>query len=182
MIYFTSDLHFCHDRPFMFNPRGFTNIKDHDEAIVKNWNAIVDDEDEVYILGDLMLIDNEKGLSYVRQLKGKLHIILGNHDTAQRVTLYKSLSNVVEVVYASYLRYKDRDFYLSHYPTIVGDMDHPRRSKKIVYNLFGHTHQPTNFFNDVFFIYHVGLDSHQNQPVSIDQIIEDCQAKYNSQA
>ena len=44
-------------------------------------------------------------------------------------------------------------------------------------NLYGHTHQQTNFYQDMPFIYHVGLDSHNCTPVHIDQIIEDMKNK-----
>ena len=37
-IFVTSDLHFGHDRGFLYEPRGFSNIEDHDEAVIANWN------------------------------------------------------------------------------------------------------------------------------------------------
>lgn len=179
MIYFTSDLHFCHDREFMFKPRGFTNILDHDRTIIENWNAMIKDTDDVYILGDLMLSDVDTGLKYIKQLKGKLHIILGNHDTPTKIRMYETCTNIVEICYSLVIRCGKRIFYLSHYPTLVGDIHNPNAPKKIIYNLYGHTHQNTNFYNDIFFMYHVGLDSHNNRPVSIDQVISDCSAKNN---
>lgn len=60
----------------MYKSRGFNSIQEHDEQIIKNWNEIITDEDEIYILGDLMLNDNEYGLKCLRQLKGKIHVIL----------------------------------------------------------------------------------------------------------
>ena len=180
MIYFTSDLHFCHDRAFMFEPRGFTNIDDHDKTIIENWNKTITDEDEVYLLGDLMLNDNEKGMSYMRQLKGKIHIILGNHDTPMRASLYATLPNVLEVVHAAQIKYKGKMFYLSHYPTVTSAGEAQKGPEKVLYSLFGHTHQQTNFYNDSYFIYHVGLDSHNNYPVSIEQVIEECYNNFNN--
>ena len=50
MIYVTSDLHFGHDREFIFGPRGFKTIQEHDEAIIQNWNSVVTKSDLVYIL------------------------------------------------------------------------------------------------------------------------------------
>lgn len=76
MIYLTSDLHFGHNKDFLYKPRGFDSIQQHDEQIIKNWNEIITDEDEIYILGDLMLNDNEYGLKCLKQLKGKIHVIL----------------------------------------------------------------------------------------------------------
>lgn len=56
-IWFTSDTHFCHDRGFLYEPRGFTNVEDMNEAIVQRWNSVVAPEDTVYHLGDAMLND-----------------------------------------------------------------------------------------------------------------------------
>ena len=70
----------------------------------------------VYVLEDLMLNDNEQGIEYIKKLKGKLHIILGNHDSKKRTALYKTCSsNLVDIWYSTLLNYKDYVFYLSHY-------------------------------------------------------------------
>lgn len=36
MIYVTSDLHLGHDREFIYGPRSFSNVTEHDETIVKD--------------------------------------------------------------------------------------------------------------------------------------------------
>ena len=116
MIYLSSDLHFGHDVHFLYTPRGFFNIREHDEAIIERFNSIVQSEDDLYLLGDLMLGDNEHGLNCLRQLNGKLYIVYGNHCTDARKELYKTLPNVVEILgYAGMLKYKKWRFYLSHY-------------------------------------------------------------------
>lgn len=177
MIYFSSDLHFCHDRDFLYKPRGFNSIKEHDEQVIKNWNEIVTDEDEVYVLGDLMLNDNEDGIKKLQQLKGKIHIICGNHDVNTRIELYKTLPNVVEVVYATMIKAGKQHYYLSHYPTLTANYDdRPYRSHII--SLSGHTHKKNKFhFEDNPFCYNVALDAHNNYPVSIEQINEDIHNK-----
>lgn len=58
MTYFSSDFHIGHDRKFIYGPRGFKNILDHDIAIIDNINKVVKEEDDLYILGDIMLNDN----------------------------------------------------------------------------------------------------------------------------
>lgn len=176
MIYFTSDLHLCHDRGFLYEPRGFKNVYDMNDAILKNWNSVVQPEDDVYVLGDLMLNDNETALKILHQLKGNIHIILGNHDTDARIELYNQSYNVVEVCYATVIKYWKYRFYLSHYPTMTANLEKERLSQCMI-NLYGHTHQKTNFYNDIPFMYHVGCDSHNCTPVTIEQIIEDCKAK-----
>lgn len=178
-IYLSSDTHFGHDRGFIYEPRGFSNIQEHDEIIVEKFNSIVRPEDDLYLLGDQMLGDNEHGLNCLRQLNGKLHVLWGNHDTDVRKELYKTLPNVVEILgYAGMFKYRKWRFYLSHYPTITDNLNDFSKPWEQVKCLYGHTHQKTNFYNDNPLLYHVGADSHDCYPVSIDQIIEDIKAKF----
>ena len=74
-FWFTSDLHFGHNKEFLYKPRGFENIVDHDETIIKNWNELVAPNDTIFILGDLMLNDNNYGMNCLKQLNGYKHII-----------------------------------------------------------------------------------------------------------
>ena len=175
-IYITSDLHFFHDRAFVYEPRGFSNINEMNEAIVKRWNQIVQPEDTVYVLGDIMLNDNEGGIKLLKSLKGHIHIILGNHDTPTREALYKDCENVVEVALAAKLKYKGYHFFMTHYPCFTGNLE-KESLKQCTCNLYGHTHQKTNFYQDIPFMFHVGVDSHNCTPVHIDQIIEDMNKK-----
>lgn len=179
MIWVTSDLHFCHNRDFIYNPRGFDNVNDMNEVIVKNWNKVVQPEDTVYLLGDIMLNDNSKGIKLLKSLKGHIHIIRGNHDTETRCELYETCWNVDKVDYVTMFKYNGINFYCSHYPTITENFGEEFKLKTAVINLYGHTHQKTNFYNDAFFMYHVGVDSHNCTPVSIEQIITEIQSKKN---
>lgn len=185
MIYFTSDLHFGHDKPFLYEPRGFTNVYDMNNAIFRNWNRIVTEDDDVYVLGDLMLNNNEGGLWFIKRLRGRIHIILGNHDTDTRELLYRECYNVVEIVYATIVKYGKYRFYLSHYPTLCMHGD-DRPPKKDLVNLFGHTHQQHCFFRDEktgvenYRMYNVGVDAHACTPVSIEDVIADLETAYET--
>ena len=77
---------------------------------------------------------------------------------------------------ACFLDYKGYHFYMSHFPTLTGNLD-DRGLKHMTLNLFGHTHQKENFYEDRPYMYHVGVDSHDCYPVSLDQIIEDMKQK-----
>ena len=174
MIYITSDLHFGHDRDFLYEPRGFKNMWEHDEALIKNWNEVIQPEDEVYILGDIMLNDNEHGIKCLKSLKGNIHIIRGNHDSPVRIKLYEDCHNVVEVCEGKYLQYKKYHFYLSHYPCLCGNHDEDKPLKARVISLCGHTHTPNSFIDfDKGLIYHCEVDAHNNYPISLDNVIED---------
>lgn len=173
MIYFTSDLHFCHNKPFIYEDRGFKSIEEHDAAIIKNWNSIVKDEDMVFILGDLMLNNNREGIKKINQLNGNISIILGNHDTLARINSYKDgLMKVYSIAYANEIRYKGYDFFLCHYPLETENFD-DKGMKHTLINLHGHTHSKAIFTNGYPYKYNVALDAHNMYPVSIDNIIED---------
>lgn len=176
-IFITSDTHFGHDREFIFQPRGFRDIYSHDQNIIHNWNSVVGKNDTVYHLGDVMLGDNVHGLECLKQLNGQIHIIRGNHDTNTRLALYEECDNVVEVCNAAYLKYRKYYFYLTHYPCDSGNLAHDSL-KSTTCNFFGHTHQQTNFYRDIPYMYHVGVDSHNCTPVNIDDAINDMKVKF----
>lgn len=175
-IFLTSDLHFCHDRAFLYEPRGFSNVQDMNAAIVQRWNQVVQPEDTVYVLGDIMLNDNEEGMRLLQSLNGHISIVLGNHDTPTRVALYKECSKIESVELAAALKYKGYHFFMTHYPCFTGNLEN-ESLKQGTCNLYGHTHQQTNFYQDIPFMYHVGQDSHNCTPVHIDQVIEDMNNK-----
>ena len=65
---------------------------------------------------------------------------------------------------------------MTHYPCFTANLE-KESLKQCTINLYGHTHQMTNFYQDIPFMYHVGIDSHGCAPVSIDQAILDMKAK-----
>lgn len=176
MIWLTSDLHLFHNKDFIYEPRGFASIEAMNEAIERNWNDTVNNDDEVYILGDLMVggkaVSNEVGMEVVRRLKGKKHIIIGNHDTNTRIKLYQQEASIVEFQYAKMMRYKGRSLYLSHYPTFTANLEH-EKPKQWIINFFGHTHTKERFFNGIPFMYNVALDAHDNRPVLLDDALRE---------
>lgn len=174
-IFVTSDMHFGHDREFIWKARGFNSVEEMNEAYVARWNETVGPEDEVYALGDLILGD-KSNIEYLKRLNGKLHIALGNHDTSSRQKMYAELPNMVEMSWAIKLDYKKHHFIMSHFPMLTGNLE-KESLKQMTLNLFGHTHQVSNFYNDMPFMYHVGVDSHDGYPVLLDDIIEEMYAK-----
>ena len=165
-----------HDREFIWKARGYNSIQEMNEDYVYKWNTTVSVEDDVYVLGDLMLGSSEN-IDYLARLNGKIHIVLGNHDTTTREYMYRELPNVVEIAEVGIrLRYKKYHFILTHYPMLTGNLE--RESlKQMTCNLYGHTHQKTNFYEDRPYMYHVGVDSHDGYPVLLDKVIEDMNAK-----
>lgn len=176
MTYFTSDLHFGHNKEFIYKARGFSSIEEMNNFYVQNWNGTVTEEDDIYVLGDFMM-GGVENLKYIAQLNGQIHLIIGNHDTPNKIALFKeSLSNIVEIVPAAFFKHKKYTFYLSHWPCMTGNLQ-KESLKKMILNLYGHTHQTTNFYEDRPYMYHVGVDSHpQHILISVEQIVQEMKA------
>lgn len=183
MIYLTSDFHFFHNKDFVYGKRGFENVEDMNAVIVSRFNRIVGPEDDVYILGDLCLGGPdalEDSLKLIEQLNGRLHLVRGNHDTDKRWNAYRTCKNVVEQKNAIYLKYHKYHFFLSHFPCITGNLEKEALTQMTL-NIYGHTHQQTNYYKDNPFMYHVGVDSHDCYPVLLDDIVKDMKEKYYEQ-
>ena len=181
-IWVTSDWHFCHSQPFLYEPRGFKNQYEMNAAIIERHNTIVQADDEVYVLGDCILNDNEEGIKCIKQLKGQIHIIRGNHCTDARIELYKTCPNVVEVCDAKWLKIGKQSFFLSHYPCLTDNHDDDKPLNRKIISLCGHTHTPDKWHDwNNGLIYHVEMDAHGCQVVNIEQIISDIQNKITGQ-
>ena len=171
-IWFTSDTHFCHNREFLWQPRGFSSIEEHDKIILERWNSLINNDDIVYHLGDVILNDTEKGIEYLKQLKGHKHLIIGNHCTDNRIQLFKEDDVFESFQYATMIKYRKYSFYLSHYPTLCANYDDGKK----IWNLHGHTHSKEKF-SEFAQCYNVALDAHNNFPVEIEDIINDIKQK-----
>ena len=124
-----------------------------------------------------MLTDTATALSLIKQLKGHIHVVRGNHDTDARMALYNNCYNIVEISEGQYLNINGYHFYLNHFPTFTSNLEKGSDLKAHLINLFGHTHQREKFYNDIPFMYNVALDAHENKLVSFDEIISDIQAE-----
>lgn len=143
-----------------------------DEAILIRTNEVVKPDDELWILGDLAMSGRkdewDKVFGYLNCQH--IHYLQGNHDSDSKMDIYDSYGFEYHG-YADVMKYsKKKIFYLSHYPTIVSNYDDEGKFK---WNLSGHTHSKTKFYNDIFKIYNVSVDAHNCYPVSIEQIISD---------
>ena len=182
MIWFSADLHLNHNKPFIYETRGFQNIYEMNEKIISNYNEVIQHDDTIYLLGDLCLggtdyvKDNHKLLS---QLKGHIHIIRGNHDTDNRIELYHNLYNIESIEAAAFLRYNKYHFFLCHFPACTTNFDDDKRSlTQRTLCLAGHTHSKELF--EPCGSYNVSVDAHNCYPVPIEQIILDFETRYKN--
>ena len=173
MIYFSSDLHLNHNKPFVYEARGFSSIDEMNSTIIKNFNSIISSNDDLYLLGDTFLGNLQLGIYLFNQLPGQIHLIWGNHDTDNRKEEISKCHNVVEIIgFATIIKYQKYHFYLSHFPTLTTNFDdYNKPLKQRTLCLAGHTHSKNKF--EECGSYNVAVDAHNCFPISIDEIIND---------
>lgn len=179
-IFLTSDLHFCHNKEFIWKARGYNCVADMNEGLVHRWNYIVTENDIVYFLGDFFLEHTDLGLTFLHCLHFKeLYWVLGNHDTTKKVdAVINEFKNIHICGTSTLLKHHKKHLLLSHYPTLTANYDDKEFNKHVI-NFHGHTHQQKNFLDDSNpFMYHVGVDSHNGYPVNIDDAIADVRSRW----
>lgn len=93
-IFFTSDLHFNHKAMVRDTTTGepgwrpFDTLDDLNRTIIDRWNSVVEDNDIVYVLGDVCMGKRTDTLPLVRELAGTKFLIPGNHDNCWEGLIY----------------------------------------------------------------------------------------------
>ena len=117
---FTADLHFGHN--FVAGLRGANSTEEHDELIIDEINRVTNDDDILWILGDIGIRTDEETLDKVGRLKGRKMLISGNHDSTHPMhkNAWKSQAKALRVFeYVApfqRLRLGGEDVLLSHLP------------------------------------------------------------------
>lgn len=174
MIWVTSDLHFNHINILKYEPesRPFDSVEEMNEELIARWNLVVKPTDTVYVLGDFTMGRIEDARACIERLHGKIILIRGNHDTKARLEMYKELG--IEVHDIFYLPYKGRWFIMCHFPIASEEfIKMVIQDNSEVVNLYGHVHHNAEkgYVNGT---YHVGVDTNNLMPVSLQQIWEEC--------
>ena len=149
MNYYISDVHFGHARMLAadgLDRRPFASLGEMHAAIKTRWNERVTDDDDVYILGDMAWGASEEAIAWIATLKGRKHLVLGNHDEtddARLCQLYCELVPYKEV--ADRLGIVTCQVVLSHYPIMFWNHQHMERwggglQRRWAVHLYGHVH------------------------------------------
>ena len=131
MVYFIADTHFYDRKCIQYDNRPFAGVEDMNEALIRNWNGVVQPEDTVYIV------------SAAQRLKGHKILIKGNHDND--VNLKYAFEEIYEY---KEVPLSNGTVILSHYPlSSFKDMQ-----KGGTVHIYGHVHNSfeAKISNDVY--------------------------------
>lgn len=176
MQFFTADLHLGDDDIIEREARPFKNIKEFEEAFIKNVNDVATEDDTLYVLGDYISYCNshrppiKEVFETAKRIKPSVILIVGNDEERVINEVYegdiekfrKDLEQfgIKEVYREADIELGGMSIHLVHKPT-----DH----KDGIINLFGHNHRATGLYKP--FGINVGVDLNYFRPFSEKEII-----------
>lgn len=128
-IWVISDTHFQHENIIEYCRRPFNNANEMDEFMIERWNAVVNDSDIVYHLGDVYMGSKEGAQRILSRLSGRKRLIIGNHDTGKDDVLLNAFSKI-----SAWRMFPEHNVLLSHVPI-------HQDSLRGLINVHGHTHE-----------------------------------------
>ncbi len=164
-VFYIADTHFGHNNIIHHCNRPFKSIEEMNRTMIENWNKVVQDKDIVIIVGDFTF-RGAPAEEYLKMLKGKKYLILGNHDSKQ--------TNGFEGVYdMALVKHNGRKIHLCHYPLMEWD-----GYFRNTYHFFGHIHNSKNRAAEIMSVdphaFNVGADIIGFTPRTADEIITGC--------
>ena len=154
--YITADLHFGHKNIMTFCPvtraRFRGDVDYMTEAMITEWNEIVEPIDTVYILGDVAFMSGYTAALIMMRLNGRKILIEGNHD--RKTLMDVNFRNQFAEVHKYYTTTYDGNFItMLHYP--IAEWDRMHRG---ALHFHGHLHGNTSGLEE-FRALDVGMDA-----------------------
>ena len=170
MIYYIADTHFGHANVIRHDSRPFSNIEEMDRTLIENWNARVTDKDDIYIVGDFIYRGTHEPEWYLKQLKGRKHFIIGNHDGAV-LKSKEALKQFVDIDKMMHVTDGGNQICLCHFPIAEWNGFY-----KGHYHIYAHIHNNTNDVYNFMKKYDRALNAgcmiNNYMPVTLNDLIE----------
>ena len=176
MIYFIADPHFGHDNIIKYCARPFKSAGEMNSVIVGNWNASVNMDDTVYVIGDLFFGSCPNPEGYLQRLNGKKFLTPGNHDEVWMKHIdvssyFEDVALMMEIPYS-----KKHMITLCHYPMMSWKGDRNASG----FMIHGHIHNRTDA--DYFPLIrsnpnmlNAGVEINGFKPVTFDELVKNNQ-------
>lgn len=161
MTFFSSDFHFGHKNIIKYCGRPFRSVHEMNSVIIDNINRKIKKDDTFYILGDFCFGNPQKYLQHINCKN--IILIIGNHDSITNKGYPKNIliKSFKEVHQFLMLNLNGVRLSLFHYPM------ESWHNKTI--HLHGHSHNNSQKKKNRI---DVGVDCHNFQPLSIEEILE----------
>ena len=163
--FFHADWHFKHKNILTLCNRNFKTINEHDEYLIERINATVNNNDILYVLGDLGCHKDINSLrQYLKRINGNIHVILGNHDHLADLTKLKQEGVICDVKEFKTVQEGNKHLICCHYP--LKEWNGYYRG---YYHVFGHVHGTIQPYDNCM---DVGVDAIGFDPIEFNEVIK----------
>lgn len=175
MIYYISDTHFRDQAIFDKCKRPFNSLDEMESIVIHKWNNKVEDEDIVYVLGDIAKDDDISSIQILKKLKGHKHLIVGNHDHLILENI-KNLNIFESVNFIDLIMDNNRKVCICHYP-LMDWMEFNRDGILVYGNIDNKTHENGYVYKIIkdyyknLPAYNCGVDVCEFEPRTLDELI-----------
>lgn len=168
-MFFTADEHYLNKGIIHYCKRPYETPKEMTQDFIYRHNEIVSNDSDVWHLGDITL-EGPHRADYIRrniiqQLKGKHHLVLGNHDEWKVQSYLKDAFLTVHSAF--WFDYEDITFYLGHDPCMYTVLENIPNA----YMLCGHVHKLFTYLLPEKRVINVGVDVWDYRPVSLTTLM-----------
>lgn len=170
MNLYTADLHLGHANSIRFDNRPFSDVNEMDKMLIYNWNYVTNKDDDIYINGDFIYRGEKEASWYLRQLKGRKHLIIGNHDGAilkddRALSYFESVEKMMHVIDGR------NHICMCHFPIAEWNGFY-----KGHYHIYAHIHNNTNdvyhFMKKYDRALNAGCMINNYKPVTLNELIQ----------
>lgn len=169
MKLYIADLHFGHNKVIQFDHRPFADCDEMDRILIQLWNNRVQPDDDVYVLGDFAYRNEKPEEWYLEQLKGKKHLVIGNHDQ-HLLNNSKALAYFETIDKMLHISDNGSQICACHFPIAEWNGFY-----KGHYHIYGHIHNKTEetyqFMKNRKNALNAGCMLHNYTPVSLKELI-----------
>lgn len=184
-IFYTSDLHLGNKNIISYENRPWKTVEEMDNALIYNWNQVVGEEDEVYVLGDFCFKGASKATMYLSSLNGYIHLLRGNHDHFMTQQSFREFVDIAESDYYmargrvaqlsplivpegwyKHMQDGEHEVVLCHFPMLYWD-----RMEQGSVHLYGHAHNYRDCSAMASNSFNVGVDANDYRPVTLEQLL-----------
>lgn len=167
--FITSDLHFFHKNIIQYTGRPFYSEPQMRQTLIANWNATVEPDDIIFILGDVAFGNATAKHDLIPLLNGYKIFIKGNHDCGRTKMIEYGCSEAYLTISGRIKNeQKDCSFKMMHVPLGV-------EARKVDILLCGHVHEKWCFSAPN--VYNVGTDQWDFTPQTINHVLDHAVAR-----
>lgn len=147
--------------------------------LIEKWNRKVNEDDEVYILGDLSFRSGVNVGYYLKQMKGKKRLICGNHDNNWQKNIKDMYQYFETVSNMEVIKLGDKLVTLCHYPMLEwnGSRRAVDQATSKSWLIHGHIHNSKDgtyeyIRDNLPCALNAGVDINDYEPVTFEELMQ----------